>query len=192
MGSLEGHSQESGPAPFPFRSHPEMREMLERALSGERRTGPRPELEAVLRRAGIDRQLDEGPLWLHEFRFAATPDAVPGARRRVAEFAADCGLGGEALYDMALAAAEALSNAVLHGSPNGVRDDVEVRVGVGRRTVVVEIRDRGPGFEPGVAAAWDGTATGGRGIPFMRGLLDEVRFGRLEVGTCVVLTKRVG
>jgi len=166
--------------------------MLDRALAGERRSASRLGLEAVLRRAGVRRPTDDGPLWLHEFSFAASPDDVPGARRRVAEFAADCGLSGEPLYDMALAAAEALGNAVRHGSPNGAGDAVRVRVGVGRRTVVVEVSDCGPGFDPGESRAPDRTATGGRGIPFMRELLDDVRFVRTTGGTVVLLTKRAG
>ena len=176
----------------PFRSRTEIRELLERAMRGERRTAGRGDLAAALRRAGVTHPFGDGPLWLHEFAFSATVGEVPEARRRVAEFAADCGLDGSPLYDMTLAAAEALSNAVRHGSPQGFADEVRVRVGIVDHPVLVEVRDRGPGFDCSRTCLPASREVGGRGIPFMRGLLDDLRFDCATSGTSVLLVKRTG
>lgn len=174
-----------------LRSRAAIMALLEAALRGERRAAGRGEVLAALRRAGLGPPSADDPLWLHEFRFAARAADVPMARRRVAEFAADCGLAGAELYDVELAAAEALGNAVRHGSPNGSLDDVAVRVGILDRAVAVEIVDRGAGFDASRMVPPAAGETHGRGIPFMRGLLGDLRIRSSSSGTSVVLLKRL-
>jgi len=186
------HDPEAGPAGRPpFRSRAEIIGLLEEALRGERRASRRPEVLAALRRAGAERLSPDVPLWLHEFCFASRPADVTWARRRVTEFAADCGLAGTDLYDLGLAAGEALGNAVEHGSPNGELDVVHVRVGLLRRAVAVAIVDQGLGFDASVTATLHSTGTRGRGLPFMRGLVDELRIEPAPRGTRVLLLKRL-
>lgn len=177
--------------PLAFRSRAEIVSLLEEALRGERRLSRRSEVLAALRRAGVEGLSPDAPLWLHEFRFASRPVDVPWARRRVTEFAADCGLAGADLYDLGLAAGEALRNAVEHGSPNGELDVVHVRVGLLRRAVAVEIVDQGLGFDASLTRPLRVGGTRGRGLPFMRGLLDELRIEPTPHGTHVLLVKQL-
>lgn len=175
----------------PFRSRAEISRLLQEALRGERRALRRPEALAALRRAGYGGLSLDAPLWLHEFSFSARPADVSWARRRVTEFAADCDLAGAELYDLGLAAGEALGNAVEHGSPNGDLDIVHVRVGLLRRSVAVEIVDQGLGFDASLTRALRAEGTRGRGLPFMRGLLDELRIEAAPHGTRVLLVKHL-
>jgi len=167
-----------------------MRAMLEQALRGRRETLADGELCAALRRAGLPHQFADGPMWLHEFSFGAAVDSVPPARRRVAEFCEDCGLFGEPLFDLVLAVGEALANAVAHGSPGGGADSVRVRVGIADHSFAVEVRDSGNGFAECGAPLSGSLETGGRGIPFMRSLVDDVTIDCSGRGTSVLLVKR--
>jgi serine/threonine-protein kinase RsbW len=73
---------------------------------------------------------------------------------------------------------------------------VEVEVGVQGGDVVLTVRDEGPGFDPNAIAnplaPENLLRPGGRGIFYMRSLMDSVeyRFGATG-GTEVVLRKRV-
>jgi anti-sigma regulatory factor (Ser/Thr protein kinase) len=130
--------------------------------------------------------------WLHEFDFPAALSEIPTARRHVAEQAEACGLSGPALFDLLLAVGEALANAVKHGSPRRQADRVHVRVGVQDGGVIVEVRDQGNGFDASPICPPEVYEAGGRGIPFMRALLDDLRFDCHPTGTSVLLFKRIG
>ncbi len=134
--------------------------------------------------------LPQEPHWEHEFRFAATPRGLPVARRRVAAFAEVGGLGEDDLFEFSVAVAEALSNALVHGSPRGAGDEIRVRFYCYDEEVAVEVADAGGGMcatPIGVPGAAD---TGGRGIHFMRTLCDGVQFTCGPQGTHVLLVKR--
>jgi anti-sigma regulatory factor (Ser/Thr protein kinase) len=90
-------------------------------------------------------------------------------------------LSEERRVDLAVAVAEALSNAAVHG--NGLRGGVPVGVFVEARSsglVEVEVRDSGHGFDAGETG--DPTdpshllLPGGRGIFLMRRLVDVVEY----------------
>jgi serine/threonine-protein kinase RsbW len=95
-----------------------------------------------------------------------------------------------------LAVREAVANAIKHGNLADPQKQVEVEVGLGAAEVVVSIRDQGLGFEPDSVedplAPENLLRPGGRGIFYMRRLMDEVeyRFGP-GGGTEVVLRKRL-
>ncbi len=133
-----------------------------------------------------------GAEWLKEFSFPAALSEIPTARRRVADVAEACGLTGPALFDLLLAVGEALANAVKHGSPRREADRVGVRVGRDEDGVVVEIHDQGCGFGVSRLCPPEVLESGGRGIPFMRALVDELRFDCGTRGTSVLLLKRIG
>lgn len=113
------------------------------------------------------------------------------ARRRVAAQAEACGLAGPALFDLLLAVGEALANAVKHGSPRFEADRVHARVGLLEGAVVVEVLDQGRGFGASRISPPAAFEAGGRGIPFMRALVDDLRFEFTERGTRVLLVKRI-
>ena len=104
-------------------------------------------------------------------------------------------LAEESRHWIGLALREAMANAIKHG--NGIGDKrVEVEVGFEANEVVLCVRDQGTGFDPGDVkdplAPENLLATCGRGIFYMRRLMDEVDFRFVESGTEVVLRKRFG
>jgi anti-sigma regulatory factor (Ser/Thr protein kinase) len=74
---------------------------------------------------------------------------------------------------------EATANAVRHGSPRGANDRVSVIFHRLPHLLIVEIQDRGPGFD---------LDSGGAGVALMRRLMDEVEFLPNPVGLLTRLT----
>jgi serine/threonine-protein kinase RsbW len=95
------------------------------------------------------------------------------------------------ISDIQLALTEACTN-VLDHSEDG--DDYEVSAGIDGDLCIIEVIDRGGGFD-GSSLGLDhaeATAEDGRGIQLMRALVDTVRFdNRPSVGTVVHLEKRL-
>lgn len=166
-----------------------------------------PEARAVLAGAGLMRAVPSipgspgsggcGPLrapdrprWEHEFAFPATICQLRVARRAVTTLAEVAGLGGAELFELNIAVAEALANAVVHGSPHGTDDDVHVRFFCYEDEVAVEIVDSGDGISASPVCAPPAAATSGRGIHFMRALTDAVQYTCGPLGTRVLLVKR--
>jgi len=130
-------------------------------------------------------------LRITRFRMASRRAAVAPAVERVLAAARDARLDDEQTDNLAVAVAEALSNAAVHG--NRLRPGTHVRVSVAvkpRVCAVVDITDSGEGFD--VHAVSDPTqpdrvlATGGRGVFLMRRLVDDIEYN--EAGNRVRLT----
>jgi stage II sporulation protein AB (anti-sigma F factor) len=133
---------------------------------------------------------DDHPRWEHEFSFAATARQMHAARLRVGAFAEVAGLDGMDLFELNVAVAEALANAVVHGSPHGADDDVRVRFFCYDDEVAVEVVDSGTGMDATPLCAPAASATSGRGIHFMRALADAVQYTCGPLGTRVLLVKQ--
>jgi serine/threonine-protein kinase RsbW len=91
--------------------------------------------------------------------------------------------------DVVLATQEACNNAVQHG---GDEYGVEVCVTVHERVVIVEVSDRGPGFDmERVKAGWPPRAhrRGGRGLFLISRMSDSLEVVRRDRGTLVRITK---
>ena len=122
--------------------------------------------------------------------FPSTPQAVPQIRSFVRENAAPPA-SPQIVDDLVLAVSEACTNSVLHSTGA----EVTIRLEIYPDAVAVEIEDHGS-FDAETsedAAAWEGPATGGRGITIMVALSDEmfIRKGAPEQpGTLVRLVKR--
>ena len=105
-------------------------------------------------------------------------------------------LGEDDRHWIGLAVREAVANAIKHGNGSDPSKQVEVEVRIDAGDVEVSVRDEGKGFDPSSVA--DPLAPenllrpGGRGIFYMRSLMDKVeyRFGA-QGGTEVVLRKRI-
>ena len=123
---------------------------------------------------------------------ASRRDAVAPTVDRILETVAPAGLDEDRLTDLAVALAEALSNAVVHGHRLDPKRRVAIVLLVEPGCVVVEVSDSGGGFDAGGVS--DPTsperqlATGGRGIFLMRRLVDEVSYN--ASGNTVRLTVR--
>ena len=99
------------------------------------------------------------------------------ARRSVAGFASACGFSESEIADIRLAAGEALSNAVEHGSgmPSA---GFTVNCSFDGHELRIEIQDNGSGFsEPEIRTTIEPDQRGrGFGIFLMRRLMDDVIF----------------
>ena len=135
-------------------------------------------------------KLPAKPRWEHEFTFAAAADALPTARHRVTAFAEVAGLRGHDLFEFSVAVAEALSNALVHGSPHGADDDLRVRFFCYDDEVAVEVADGGGGIDATPICVPEASQSSGRGIHFMRALCDAVQFTCGPLGTHVLLVRR--
>jgi len=147
-------------------------------------------LESAL--AGLTPPAGQGdPLWTQSFEVPANASLMAEARARIASMLAPLGMPDSAVFDVKVAAGEALANAVRHGSPNGLQDAVRIDVGAFEDRVEILVSDTGVGFDGIAAAAVDVFAPSGRGVLFMRALMDAVDFVDKDgAGTCVRLTKR--
>ena len=133
---------------------------------------------------------DDHPRWEHEFSFPATTGQLRAARRRVTAFAEVAGLDEVDVFEFSVAVAEALANAVVHGSPQGADDEVHVRFFCYDDEVAVEVVDGGDGMAATAICEPSPAATSGRGIHFMRALADVVQYTCGPLGTRVLLVKQ--
>jgi serine/threonine-protein kinase RsbW len=115
---------------------------------------------------------------------------MAAARARVAAIVAPLGLTDSSVYDIKVAVGEALANAVRHGSPRGPSDVVGVEVRAYPERVDVVVSDNGCGYDGAPSEKAEALSPGGRGVLFMRALMDAVEFRSAEGGgTDVVLAK---
>ncbi len=129
-------------------------------------------------------------LWERVFDMPAEVGHLSVVREQVCEAVAPLGFPDAALFDVKVALGEALANAVRHGSPENGEGTVHVRVIAYDDRVIIEIKDEGEGFDGKHVGSEDLYASSGRGIMFMRALMDRVEFERQDAGgTLVRLTK---
>lgn len=117
--------------------------------------------------------------------------SVPLVRRLTTNAMRVLGIEGDCLEELQVALSEACANVLRHAQ---AEDDYEVRVRVDGRAVVIDVVDRGHGFDPSALGQEDAPveAEQGRGIQLMRALVDEVQFTQAEPqGTVVSLTKHI-
>ena len=109
-------------------------------------------------------------------RFRGTPRSVRTARAAIVGYSRTCGFPERDLDDIACACGEALANALEHGNQFG--GFITVVCSFEAATLLVEIRDQGPGFtRPAPVDPEDRIgATRGFGISIMHRLMDEVHF----------------
>jgi anti-sigma regulatory factor (Ser/Thr protein kinase) len=109
------------------------------------------------------------------------------ARDFAARAAADFGLDGAACYDVKLAMSEAVTNAIQHGSSSPT-DPIEIGIVAEGGTLVFEVRDTGR-FRPRVMRRGE-LSESGRGLEFMRLVMDEVDLRTGNGGTLMRFAKR--
>ncbi|GAB4275426.1 MAG: hypothetical protein Kow0056_04940 [Coriobacteriia bacterium] len=177
--------------------NPDVKRIVE--LSGLLGTAPTLRADETLEEALRDVKESEGGSpclkWCESLSVPAQAEALADARAAVVTLLSAAGLADNDLLDAKVAVGEALANAVRHGSPGGSADQIRVDIGAYDDRVTVQVRDAGHGFEPhaeqsGAASVF---APSGRGIAFMRRLMDDVSFSRDPVtgGTVVTLQKRL-
>lgn len=110
-----------------------------------------------------------------QFEIKAHPQYAAEARERVRRSAMQAGFGGLPLDDIEIAVGEAVTNAILYGSPSASSHVVLLCYFQPEdSTFHIEIRDQGHGFDPAhVRQDDDCDALGGRGVRLMRALMDQ-------------------
>jgi serine/threonine-protein kinase RsbW len=119
--------------------------------------------------------------------------AVMPAVERIMVVVREMGCAAGKEFEIELALAEALANAVEHGCAGDPSKQAQVCVGCDpERGLLIVVRDPGPGFDPSqVPSPVVGDRlfqTGGRGIFLINQLMDDVRYER--GGTEIRLRKR--
>ena len=135
---------------------------------------------------------DAGPRGAEGFeertlRFAADLGRLREARHFVDEAAAGFGFSESDRYAIRLAATEAITNAVQHGSDSEA-DEVEVRAAEEAGALVLYVSDTGR-FVPKVSLPEE-LPEQGRGLAFMTELMDDVEVRPGPDGTVIRLEKR--
>ncbi len=109
------------------------------------------------------------------------------AREFAERAGADFGLEGETLYMVKLAMSEAVTNAIQHGS-SAPTDPIRLTVLEEGGALVFEVEDTG-NFVPRVPRRGD-VPERGRGLDFMRQLMDDVDVRPRPEGTLLRFVKR--
>jgi len=128
----------------------------------------------------------------------ATPEEVMRAVETLQEFGREKQVGEKELFGLALALEECGSNIVNHALQRDRRRKFLAMIEHTGSAVTIELRDRGPEFDPTQARVAEPAAgdndrpPGGWGIQLVRHYMDEIRYRR-EAGENVLrLTKRLG
>jgi anti-sigma regulatory factor (Ser/Thr protein kinase) len=108
------------------------------------------------------------------------------ARDFAARAAEEFGLDGDACYDVKLAMSEAVTNAIQHGSASA-GDPIRIAVAAEGPALVFEVLDTGR-FVPRVTRRGE-LSESGRGLEFMRVLMDEVDLRPGDNGTLMRFAK---
>jgi serine/threonine-protein kinase RsbW len=127
----------------------------------------------------------------------ATPEEVMRAVEALQAFGQERQIGEKELFGLALAMEECGSNIVNHALRRDARQTFRVTIEHTGAAVTLELRDRGPEFDPTRApaikrdAADDDRPPGGWGIQLVRRFMDEIRYRREAGENVLLLTKRL-
>ena len=124
----------------------------------------------------------------------ASPQEVMRAVEALREFAKAKHIPEETIFRLALMLEECASNIVNHALKHDARQKFQVLIELNLETFVIELRDRGPAFDPTQAAernpqAADVDLPGGWGIQLVRRYTDEIHYRREGEENVLRLTK---
>lgn len=132
---------------------------------------------------------DAPPLWSAEFALHARVEDLAAVRSAVIQRVMSLGFPESVVFDVKVALGEALANAVRHGSRDE-EDEVRVVATAFEDRLEIDVVDTGAGFDGVHDVGEDVYAHGGRGVLFMRALMDRVDFiPAPDGGTIVRLVK---
>ena len=128
----------------------------------------------------------------------ATPEEVMRAVEALQQFGQARQVPERTLFGLALALEECASNILTHALRRDARQTFRVSLEHTGTAMIVELRDRGPEFDPTQAPATEKEASnddwppGGRGIQLVRRYTDELRYTREADENVLRLTSRLG
>ena len=120
------------------------------------------------------------------------PSILNIVRQTVIATCSRAGLAPHEVRDFTAAVNEAVTNAVIHGSPGGPKDFVTVRCAQTDHAVIVNIIDHGGGFRRQIIESdmsTDALHPSGLGLLIMRRLSDELKIRSDTHGTRVTMAK---
>lgn len=127
----------------------------------------------------------------------ATPQEVIRGVEAIQQFGRDLGLGEKEIFGLALALEECGSNVVNHALQRDARRQFQLSCEHSAGAVVIELRDRGPEFDPTAVRAveldpaGDDRSPGGWGIQLVRRYIDEISYRRENGENVLLLVKHV-
>lgn len=127
----------------------------------------------------------------------ATPGEVMRAVEALQEFAKQQKLGEHDTFALALAVEECATNIVEHAYRGDARQKFQVWFERAGRDITIQLRDRGPEFDPTTLSAPPPKANepdercGGWGVPIVRHYMDEIRYRREGNENVLRLRKRI-
>lgn len=138
---------------------------------------------------------------LLEMQLPADPSAISEARHKAGQICREAGVSDEDCSTLNIALGEALTNAILYGAPIGPKVDAHDLVCLSiwdfHDRLILEVHDRGPGFDPPppyAMPAADTEEVHGRGLPLMERLTDALMVCRGDAdegGSSVYLIKKI-
>ena len=131
------------------------------------------------------------PLTTLELEIPGDTRYVCLVRKSVKYLAAALGFRGDDLDDIEVATAEAVTNAIIHGTPNGSNGSIHVRCSNGQGSLVVEVEDQGSGGVTPPRAINEVEAEHGRGMLIIEALMDDSEAVTDRNGTHIRMTKRM-
>lgn len=126
------------------------------------------------------------PLWERELEMMPDVNELSPIREEVCSLLVPLGFAESAIFDIKVALGEALANAIRHGSPPEGDNRIRVDVFAYEDRVVLEVLDSGAGFDGTHLGSDDLYAPDGRGIMFMRALMDRVEYDVSPFGGTLV------
>jgi len=131
-----------------------------------------------------------------ELRFPSRIEAVEEAAQAVSEFLTRAGVGEDLAFGIDMAVREAVTNAVLHGNKLDETKFADVSLKIISGAFEITVHDQGTGFDsssiPDPTEGENILKTSGRGIFFMRNMMDEVEWSQdPEGGTTVRMMKKI-
>jgi len=127
----------------------------------------------------------------------ASPQEVMRAVETLQQFAQETDVAEKAIFGLSLALEECGSNVVNHSLQRDAQQKFQVTFEHHRDAFVIELRDRGPEFDPTASndrplQAEDDALPGGWGIQLVRRYIDDIRYTRAGDENILRLTKRLG
>ena len=96
-------------------------------------------------------------------------------------------------YHLNLVLTEAVANAIQHGSPSDPKNTVRICISIEDKNLCVRVHDHGQGFNLEAVPTPDfaDLEEHGRGIFFIRSLMDSVEYRKTESGNVLEMRKRL-
>lgn len=130
-------------------------------------------------------------------RLLAEVPEIERLNRIVRQFGELHELPGRTLYGLTLALDELVSNVVLHGFDDPVKQEIIVGIRVESQEVRAEVSDQGREFDPlkmpspNLSAPLEERPLGGLGIHIVRSLMDHVEYRRENGKNFLTVRKRI-